>query len=117
PEPKRRMGHLLGTRSRFGPVGAVLTTAALLIVAGCSDGTGVVREDLVLTAATTGIHIPPAGYQVVVEDLGSRPIGPSGTATFESVPSGSYSVELTGIPGNCTLAGANPRTVTTASSD
>src|SRR5690606_29427152 len=92
PEPKRRMGHLLGTRSRFGPVGAVLTTAALLIVAGCSDGTGVVREDLVLTTATTGIHIPPAGYQVVVEDLGSRPIGPSGTATFENVPSGSYSV-------------------------
>ena len=89
-----------------------------LVVGGCLDnGAGVVLDDLVITTATTGLDTSPEGYLVAVEDLGSRTIGPSGTVTFESVPNGSYIVELTGIPANCTLAGANPRTVTTGSGD
>ncbi len=107
---------MLATRSRFGSVGVVVTAAVSLVVGGCLDnGAGVVLDDLVITTATTGLDTAPGGYLVVVEDLGSRTIGPSGTVTFESVTSGSYIVELTGIPANCTLAGANPRTVTTGS--
>jgi Tol biopolymer transport system component len=117
-EPKRRIGNVRANRSQSGSVGAVLAAAVLLAVGGCGDdGARVVLDDLVITTATTGLDIDPGGYLVVVEDVGSRTIGPSGTVTFEGVPSGSYLVELTGIPANCTLAGTNPRTVTTGSGD
>ncbi len=105
------------TKARVGWAGALLVGTLLLVLAACEDnGTGVV-EDLVITTATTGIDIDPDGYVVAVQGLGSRPIGASGTVAFESVPSGSYVVGLTEIPANCTLAGENPRTVSTGSGD
>lgn len=70
-------------------------------------------DDLVIMTATTGPDPAPDGYVVLVEDLGSRPVEVTGTVSFEDVPGGTYVVELTGVPANCTLVGSNPRTVTT----
>ena len=103
-------------RLSFGSTGAA-SVMALLVIAACGDGTGPALGDLVITTASTGLDITPDGYTVVVEDLGSRTIGPSGTVTFDDVPEGPYVVQLTGIPPNCTLAGENPRTVIVGSGD
>src|SRR5205823_7352005 len=41
----------------------------------------------------------------------SQPIGANATVTV-TVTSGDYQVSLSGVPSNCTVSGANPRTVT-----
>jgi Tol biopolymer transport system component len=105
-------------RSRSRTRCAVRTWVAALLLTtwGCGDdGTGIVLDDLVVTTATTGLDIDPNGYLVVVEGLGTRPIAPSGAIAFEDVPHGPYTVELTGVAANCTVAGQNPRTVTAGS--
>src|SRR5204862_74860 len=51
------------------------------------------------------------GYTVAVGGS-DRAITINGTTTYSGLPVGSQSVALSGLAGNCTLSGANPRTVT-----
>src|SRR5206468_2980509 len=65
--------------------------------------------------ATTGQNIP-ASYTLNVTGPSfptgtSQPIGANATVTA-TVTSGDYQVSLSGVPSNCTVSGANPRTVT-----
>src|SRR5207249_1747992 len=70
---------------------------------------------LSVTTSTTGEHMP-AGYTHNVTGPSfptgtSQPIGANATVTA-TVTSGDYQVSLSGVPSNCTVSGANPRTVT-----
>jgi hypothetical protein len=70
--------------------------------------------NLTVTAATTGSDIP-AGYTLSTSGPGgsaSQPIGANETVTFPGIASGDYTVELLEVAANCTVSGANPRTVT-----
>src|SRR5205814_10178034 len=66
---------------------------------------------LTVTTSTTGTNLDPDGYTVSVDGgAASQPIATNGSVTFTG-PSGDHSIELLGVAGNCTVSGANPRTV------
>src|SRR5438105_618400 len=72
--------------------------------------------DLTVTAATTGQDLDPDGYTVTVDGGQSRSLGINTSTTYPGLTATSHTVELTGIAGNCTVSGQNPRTVTVATS-
>ena len=63
-----------------------------------------------IAISTTGQHIDPDGYSVIV---GTRqePIAVTGTTTVADVTAGGQAVELTGVALNCYVAATNPRVV------
>jgi len=65
---------------------------------------------LTVTTSTTGTNPDPDGYTVTVSGT-SRSVPPNGNVTL-TVPAGDQQVTLLGVAGNCTVSGANPRTVT-----
>ena len=67
---------------------------------------------LTITTQTGGAGADPNGYAFAIGDGAPQPIGPSATVSVAGVPAGTTQVELTGLAGNCQLAGANPRPVT-----
>jgi hypothetical protein len=83
---------------------------------GLADGdhavelTGVASNCTVTT--TTGSDFDPDGYTATVDGGPSQAIGVNGTVTFTGLTEGDHTVELTGVASNCTVSGANPRTVT-----
>src|SRR5881398_1587171 len=72
--------------------------------------------DLTVTAATTGQDLDPDGYIVTVDGGRSRSLGINTSTTYPGLTATSHTVELTGIAGNCTVSGQNPRTITVATS-
>jgi hypothetical protein len=76
--------------------------------------TGPTTGNLTVNAATTGAaaDLDPDGYTVTVNGGNTRTIPVNGSTTYTEVPPGSYSVALNGVTGNCSVSGANPRTVT-----
>src|SRR5438094_330666 len=85
------------------------TTFSVSCTAPTTTGT------LSVTTSTTGQNIP-ASYTLNVTGPSfptgtSQPIGANATVTA-TVTSGDYQVSLSGVPSNCTVSGANPRTVT-----
>ena len=67
---------------------------------------------LTVTTSTTGSNLDPDGYTVVVDNgAASQPIPDNGSVTFTG-PAGDHTVGLSGVAANCTVSGANPRTVT-----
>ncbi len=89
-------------------------TTRLTFVVTCSDLSG----DLRVTAVTTGGDLDPNGYTVRVDDRAWHIVPVKGSV---SVPGpwavGEHAVELRDVASNCTVAGANPRTVTVAGGD
>src|SRR5207237_444222 len=72
--------------------------------------------DLTVTNSTTGQDLDPDGYTVTVDGGQSRSLGVNTSTTYSGLTATSHTVELTGIAGNCTVSGQNPRTVTVATS-
>jgi hypothetical protein len=79
----------------------------------CTATTATTGTLMIATATTGGSQ--PQGYQLHITGNGQTAdpsIGASDTVTFTGVEAGNYSVELRAVPTNCTVSGANPRTVT-----
>lgn len=74
---------------------------------GCSAWGG-----LFVSTHTTGVDLDPDGYIVTVDGGASQAIAANGKATFTELFRDDHTVALSGIAGNCTLSGPNPRTVT-----
>src|SRR5207302_11257975 len=72
--------------------------------------------DLTVTNSTTGQDLDPDGYTVTVDGGQSRSLGVNTSTTYSGLTATSHTVELTGIAGNCTVSGQNPRTVTVPTS-
>src|SRR5438034_9178216 len=68
--------------------------------------------DLRVTNTTTGSHLDPDGYTVTVDKTTSQPMATNGSTTFTALAAGDHSVALSGVAENCSVAGANPQTVT-----
>ena len=69
---------------------------------------------LAVITATTGSNPDADGYGVSLDSGASQPVGSSGSLTLPGLPSGRHAVLLTGIAPNCSVSGANPRTVSIA---
>jgi hypothetical protein len=65
-----------------------------------------------ITTNTSGVDEDPDGYALAVDARASQPIGVGTTVTLANLPAGVHTVQLSGNESNCTIAGANPRTVT-----
>ena len=70
---------------------------------------------LFVSTNTTGVDLDADGYTVTLDGSVSQPVATNGNVTFTGVASGSHTVALSGVAGNCTASGANPQTVTVQS--
>ena len=115
---RSRQGRDPGTRWR-----AIRHVAFALFVAACGGensrgGTGPNPDPdlntglIQLATVTTGNDLDPDGYVAALDGAGGHSIGQNGVFTFTDVSVGEHQVELTGLAENCTVTGANPRTVT-----
>jgi hypothetical protein len=82
-------------------------TASTSFAVSCAPTTGT----LTVNTSTTGSDLDPDGYTVTVDGATSQAVATNGNVPFTE-PAGDHSVALSGIAGNCTVSGANPRTVT-----
>lgn len=95
--------------------GAVLVAGVLSL--SCGDDTGPTGPgDLLTSTASTGSDVDPDGYVVDIDD-GARlePVESNGSVTITGLSPGTHSVALTQVATNCTVNGANPRSVSVAS--
>ena len=92
--------------------GSTASTSYSVSCAPTSGGTG----SLTVTTATSGASgdLDPDGYTITIDGSFSQPIGTNTSATFTG-PSGDHTLALSGVASNCTVGGANPRTVTVPS--
>jgi hypothetical protein len=87
--------------------GATVSAPFSLTCAPTGSGSG----SLTVTTTTTGSNPPPNGYTVTIDGTFSQPIATNGSVTYTG-PAGNHPVALSGVTANCTVSGANPRTVT-----
>src|SRR5256885_9779221 len=121
-------GWQLADGSRWGrPVGLLVMPDGALLVSD-DDGSRIWRVsssqaaspttgNLTVTTSTSGSNIP-ASYTLNASGPSgstSQPIGANTSVTFSAIIPGDYTVSLSGVAANCTVSGANPRTVTVPS--
>ncbi len=92
------------------PSGGTVSTTFSVTCAATGGGTG----SLTVTTSTTGSNLDPDGYTITIDGSFSQPIATNGSVTFTG-PSGDHSLALSGVASNCSVSGANPRTVTVPS--
>ena len=92
------------------PAGGTASTTFAVTCAATGGGTG----SLTVNTSTTGANLDPDGYTVTIDGSFSQPIATNGSVTFTG-PSGDHSLALSGVASNCSVSGANPRTVTVPS--
>jgi murein DD-endopeptidase MepM/ murein hydrolase activator NlpD len=81
----------------------------------CQQGicTPAFEGNLRVVTTTTGPDPDPDGYLVtVVDSAWSQNVGTNAEVTFPGLTAGDHDVELTGTSANCSVTGANPRSVT-----
>jgi len=100
---------LSGANPQTGTVSAG-GTASLAFSLSCAP-TGSGTGSLTVTTSTTGANIDPDGYTLTLDGSSSQPIATNGSVTV-TVPAGDHPVALSGVAANCTVSGANSRTVT-----
>lgn len=87
-------------------------TATVSFAVGCVTPTGYLR----INAVTTGVD-DPAGYAISVDNQAAQPLAVNGAVVIASLAVGGHSVALSGVAGNCTLAGPNPASATVVNGD
>ena len=87
--------------------GATASAPFSLSCAPIGSGSGSLR----VTTSTTGSNLDPDGYTLTIDGTISQPIATNGSVTYPG-PAGNHPVALSGVAANCTVGGANPRTVT-----
>jgi hypothetical protein len=70
-----------------------------------------------ITTTTQGPGQDPDGYAFTIDGGSGQPIGANAQTTVANMAAGSHSVQLSGLSGNCSVAGENPRPVTVASAE
>ena len=68
--------------------------------------------ELFVSTNTTGVDLDADGYTVTVDGGPSQTVAANGNVTFTLLYTGSYTVVLSGVAGNCTLTGPNSQQVT-----
>jgi hypothetical protein len=86
-------------------------TASLALSASCAP-TGSGSGSLTVTTNTIGSNLDADGYTVTIDGTISQPVAASNDTVTFTGPAGDHPVVLSGVASNCTVSGANPRTVT-----
>lgn len=94
----------------------VTLTAGVLATATFDMGCGYLGS-LYVATSTTGVDLDADGYTVTVDGSWSQSIATNDGVWFSGVATGTHSVALSGLAGNCALNGTNPRSVTVASGE
>ncbi|HEX6433618.1 MAG TPA: hypothetical protein VFZ87_05235, partial [Gemmatimonadales bacterium] len=84
---------------------APVTFSVSCVTPGPATGT------LTISTSTSGSDQDADGYSVSLDGGTSQPIGVNSTLTLPNLSSSSHQLELLGVAPNCTVAGANPRSV------
>jgi len=93
-----------GTSQTVNVAAGQTATASFSI--SCTALTG----SLTVTTATSGSN-PPSGYTVTVDGGQSRSLGLNTSTTYTGLTAANHTVQLNGIPANCSVSEANPQTV------
>jgi hypothetical protein len=67
-----------------------------------------------IPTATTGFDVDVNGYLVRVDSASDQPLGTNASVTVAGVAAGEHTVRLGEVASNCSVDGANPRTITVA---
>lgn len=67
-----------------------------------------------ITTATTGFDLDVNGYLLALDQVAGQAIGTSAAVTLTGVAAGPHTLTLYGLASNCSVEGANPRTVSVA---
>jgi hypothetical protein len=89
-------------------------------LSACSDSTTPAPPTtggMTVTIATTGSLPDPDGYTVAIDGATGVDIGVNGTYTKGELDPGDHLVALSGLAGNCTVVGDNPRTASVTVGD
>jgi WD40 repeat protein len=73
-----------------------------------AETTGSIRVQL----TSSGDDVDPDGYELEVEGVPGTSVGPGDVVTIPDMRPGDYTVRLSEVADNCTVHGANPRSVT-----
>jgi Tol biopolymer transport system component len=111
--PRRRFKVVRFFRRTELVLGALLVSGS----AACDDPISSAGSALRVSAVTTGGDPDLDGYAVTVGVNDPQAIGVNDTVVIAGVPAGSHDVELTGVAGNCSVSGDNPRPITVARGD
>lgn len=90
---------------------AEASTSEVSFVVSCE---AMPRGNLAVTTTTSGEDVDSDGYGVEIDGTPSGAIGTDDTRVFSNLPTGDRLVRLTGLAGNCTVQGDNPRLRTIA---
>ena len=101
-------GYTLSAALATGPS---MGTSASFDVDSASPPPPPTSGDLTVSAVTTGSDLDPDGYTVTVDGGQARALGVNSSVTYTSLAAQDHSVEISGVASNCTVNGANPRTV------
>jgi hypothetical protein len=66
--------------------------------------------DIEVTTVTTGNNIDDS-YTVSLDGGTPQSVGSNGVITFDAVPVGSHTLQLSDVAANCAVVGANPRSI------
>ena len=105
------MGFAISKRAALVGCGALMLA---VVACGDSDDSGTdpgPRGDFSVQTVTTGVELDYSGYDVRVNGVFATLIGPNDSVEFVDRAVDTYSVELTEVAANCTVAGDNPRPV------
>jgi YVTN family beta-propeller protein len=90
--------------------------AALTAFLGCSSGPTEAGQ-LTLSVTTLGVDQDSDGYLYTLDGNAAIPIGQNATVTISGLSAGLHELIITGVAGNCTLAGANPQVIELGAGD
>ena len=103
---------MLLAHHRLSRVAITLVVSVIAVSCGGDPTPPETTGTLEITTATGGVEPDADGYTVQVGTAAAEAIDASGTVTSPEMDPGTYTVQLTGVAANCTVAGENPRTVT-----
>ncbi len=100
---------------------AAAAAAVLSLVAGCGGGgdggAGPSNSVIRLAMITNGNDLDPDGYDLVVGTRAAQPVLSNAVYYITNLTGASVSLQINGIAANCTVSGANPRSVTLSRGD
>lgn len=100
--------------SNTGPLTALMAVSALSACAPGAPSSPEATAGSIRVEVTTNGTGAPEAYEVIVDGGQPRPVAPNASLTFQGILPGTHGVELSAVPFNCVVDGANPRQTTVA---
>jgi Tol biopolymer transport system component len=92
----------------------VLVGSVVMLALGCGgeDAVAPTTGSLEVTTTTSGPDPDVDGYTVSIDGGAEVALGADATLRRDDLGAGEHSIRLSGVAGNCTVEGPNPRTIT-----